>query len=121
MSYIDEQFETDNVVVASVVCIEFINMMAAIDRDRRGCPHARYLAAANEFGALASRTLVAEAADKIAAAVRQGSEPTAESARHIDDRAALAYMRDVLVELTRPDARPETSASGTESELIRLE
>ena len=61
-SYIDEQVETDNVAVASVVCVEFINMMAAIDRLAEAAHMLSYLAAANEFGALAAQTLVAEAA-----------------------------------------------------------
>ena len=49
-------------VVASVVCVEFINMMAAIDRLAEAAHMLAYLAAANDFGALAARTLVAEAA-----------------------------------------------------------
>jgi len=35
-----------------------------------------YLKAANDFGALAARTLVTEATNKIAAAVRHGSDAT---------------------------------------------
>jgi hypothetical protein len=55
----------------------------------------RYLEAANEFGALAARTLVSEAARRIGAGVDSGPA----SRRHIDDRAALTYMREVLDEL----------------------
>lgn len=86
-------------------------MMAAIDRIAEAAHMLGYLEAANDFGALAARTLVTEATNKIAATVRPGSHATPASVRHIDDRAALIYMRDVLVELARPDARPETSAS----------
>ncbi|WP_214320647.1 AfsR/SARP family transcriptional regulator [Nonomuraea sediminis] len=96
-SHIDELIETDNVIAASVVCIEFINMMAAIDRLAEAARMLGYLEAVNDFGALAVRTLVSEAAAKVAASGRQGSEP----GHHIDDRAALGYMRDVLVELTQ--------------------
>ncbi|TMR94767.1 BTAD domain-containing putative transcriptional regulator [Nonomuraea basaltis] len=110
-SHIDELIDTDNVIAASVVCIEFINMMAAIDRIAEAARMLGYLEAANDFGALAARTLVTEAADKIAASVRHSSDPTPASVRHIDDRAALVYMRDVLVGLARPGAQPETSAS----------
>lgn len=102
-SHIDELIDTGNVIAASVVCIEFINMMAAIDRTAEAAHMLTYLGAANDFGALAARTLVAEAANKIAAAVRHGADATPASARHIDDRAALVYMRDVLAELARPD------------------
>ena len=110
-SHVDELIETDNVIAASVVCIEFINMMAAVDRIAEAAHMLGYLEAANDFGALAARTLVTEATNKIAATVRHGSDATPASVRHIDDRAALKYMRDVLVELARPDVQPETSAS----------
>src|SRR5690606_29779799 len=51
---------------------------------------------ANDFGALASRTLVADAA--VAAG---GTEwrPRRAAGRGLDDRAALAYMREVLAAL----------------------
>jgi hypothetical protein len=96
-------------IAASVVCIEFITMTATVDRIAEAAHMLGYLKAANDFGALAARTLVTEAAGKIAASARHSSDPTPASARHIDDRAALEYMRDVLVELTRPEVRPETS------------
>ena len=102
---LDELIDTDNVIAASVVCIEFINMMAAIDRIAEAAHMLGYLEAANDFGALAARTLVTEATDKIAATVRHGSGPTPASVRHIDDRAALDYMRDVLAELAPPHGR----------------
>ncbi|MFC0111426.1 BTAD domain-containing putative transcriptional regulator [Kibdelosporangium aridum] len=91
-SHIDELIDTDNVVAASIVCIEFITMMAKIDRITEAAHMLRYLKAVNEFGALAARTLVAEAATRIA-------EHSADTTPAVDDRAALAYMRDVLVEL----------------------
>lgn len=108
-SHIDELIDTDNVIAASVVCIEFINMMAAIDRIVEAAHLLRYLRSANDFGALAARTLVTEATRKIAAAVRPGSEPAPAPASvpSIDDRAALGYMRDVLVELAESGARPK--------------
>jgi hypothetical protein len=95
-SYIDEQFDTDNMAVASVVCVEFINMMAAIDRRAEAAHMLSYLAAANEFGALASRTLVAEAAGKVADIPGQATDLSRAPTPRIDDRQALTYMRDVL-------------------------
>jgi hypothetical protein len=77
-------------------------MMAAIDRIAEAAHMLGYLEAANEFGALAARTLVTEATGKIAAGVRLSADPTSASTHHIDDRAALIYMRDVLVGLVRP-------------------
>lgn len=106
-SHIDELIDTDNVVAASVVCVEFVNMMAAIDRIAEAARMLGYLEAAGDFGALAARTLVTEATDTIAAGARHGSDPASASVR-IDDRAALIYMRDVLAGLT--GAQPETPA-----------
>ncbi|WP_143447312.1 hypothetical protein [Kibdelosporangium aridum] len=51
-----------------------------------------YLKAVNDFGALAARTLVAEATTKIA-------QHSADTTQAIDDRTALIHMPDVLVEL----------------------
>jgi plasmid stabilization system protein ParE len=76
-------------------------MMAAIDRIAEEAHMLSYLETANDFGALAARTLVAEAAKKIASL---GYAPA--SGSRVDDRATLTYMREILVEL----ARPETSA-----------
>lgn len=91
-SHIDELIDTDNVVAASIVCIEFITMMAKIDRITEAAHMLRYLKAVNEFGALAARTLVAEAATRI-------TEHSADTTPAIVDRAALGYMRNVLAEL----------------------
>ncbi|TMR22383.1 hypothetical protein ETD86_11840 [Nonomuraea turkmeniaca] len=93
-SYIDELIETGNVIAASVVSIEFINMMAAIDRLPEAVYVIDYLEAINDFGALATRTLVAEAAHKVAA--RSSTDRAGASGDRLDDRQALAYMRDVL-------------------------
>ena len=92
-SYIDEQFDTDNMAVASVICVEFINMMAAADRHAEAAHMLSYLAVANDFGALASRTLVADAAAKIS--IHTADVSGAPTPR-IDDRQALTYMREVL-------------------------
>lgn len=81
-SHIDELLDTDNVVAASVVCIEFITMMAAIDRVSEAAHMLGYLQGAGDFGALAARTLVPTT---IVATVS-----------HEDDRTALIYMRDAL-------------------------
>ncbi|MCU7820411.1 BTAD domain-containing putative transcriptional regulator [Kitasatospora sp. DSM 101779] len=87
LSYVDRLIETDNVIAASVVGIEFVTMMAATGRTAEAARVRGYLATANEFGALAARTLVPDlpgAPDGVPAAVR------------IDDRTALVHMRDAL-------------------------
>jgi DNA segregation ATPase FtsK/SpoIIIE-like protein len=87
-SYVQEQLDTDNVIAASVVAIEFITMMAAINRLSEASHILEYLKTANDFGALAAETLVADAAAKLTA------DP--ETGPRLDDRQALAYMRAVL-------------------------
>lgn len=94
--YIDGLVESDNLVAAAVVAIEFITMTTA-RRLSEAATVFGYLEATTEFGALASRTLVAETAsgvvgdDALAAAVASG--------RRLDDRRALDYMRGVVDEL----------------------
>lgn len=96
-AYIDELLETDNVVAASVVGIEFINMVVAVGRFAEGARVLRYLEEINEFGAFAARTMVAEA---VAVMAEAGHPADSRSAPDLDDRQALEYMRAVLDELT---------------------
>jgi len=69
-------------------------MMAAVDRLPDAARVLGYLTTTGDFGALAVRTLVADAAGKIAA-----SAPEQPIGQQLDARQALAYMRDVLDEL----------------------
>ncbi|GAA1293354.1 hypothetical protein GCM10009609_72900 [Pseudonocardia aurantiaca] len=94
-SHVDELLATDYTDIASNAAVEFINMMAAIDRIPDAARVLGYLAASGDYGALASRTLVADAAGKIAAAV--GYTPGLK--QRLDARQALEYMRHVLDEL----------------------
>ena len=98
-SYIDELFETDNVVAASVVCIEFINMMAAIDRSpkRRTCSATwgqSTTSAPWPPGPWSPRRPPASPRHG-----RRGPTPPDRPGRGISDREALTYMRDVLSRL----------------------
>jgi hypothetical protein len=97
--YIDDLIETGNLIAASVVCIEFVNMMAAIDRLDEAAHMLGYLETINDFGALASRTLVSHAARKVAAHTMNMKNSPQPAGHHLDDRSALAYMRDILTDL----------------------
>ncbi|WP_344505665.1 BTAD domain-containing putative transcriptional regulator [Dactylosporangium maewongense] len=88
LSYVDELLDTANVVAASVVCIEFVNMTAALGLLAEASRMYGYLASANDFGAMAARTLV-----PMAPAL------TVDAAARVDDRTALLYMREVLTGL----------------------
>jgi hypothetical protein len=108
-SHIDDLLATDN-VGAGAVCVEFINMMAAIDRLKDAARMLGYLEAMGHFGALASNTIVADAATKIAANTGHIADQEQAPGQHLDDRQALAYMRDVLDELAE--------ASGSRGDLV---
>ncbi|PBC67541.1 putative ATPase [Streptomyces sp. TLI_235] len=105
-SYIDRLIETDNVIAASVVCIEFVTMMAASGRTAEAAHMRHYLASANEFGALAARTLVPEATDGPA-----GARPAPPPTGAVDDRAALGYMREALTAIC-PGLPPSDTGPG---------
>jgi hypothetical protein len=88
-SYVDSLLETSNFVAASVVSIDFIGMMAATGRVSEAATMLGYLESVNDFGALAARTMVSQAARDAAA--------TGERARTgLGDREALEYMRGAL-------------------------
>ncbi|MEZ5098391.1 MAG: BTAD domain-containing putative transcriptional regulator [Thermoleophilia bacterium] len=98
-THIDELLETDNMHAASIDCVEFINMMAALDRIDDASRMLRYLETTGLLEAAAWRTLVADAAERVARqpeAVHGGDET-------LDDRHALQYMRDALRELVGAD------------------
>jgi predicted ATPase/DNA-binding SARP family transcriptional activator len=113
--YVDELLETDYPDLATNVAVEFINMMATIDRLPAAARVLDYLTRAGDFGALAARTLVADAAARIdAARIDADVERIADQDRspepRLDARHALTYMRDVLDELEVQDQRDRGSA-----------
>jgi len=99
-SHVDELLRTGNTDIAGNAAVEFITMMASIDRLDDAARVLRFLETAGDFGALAARTVVAEAAGKIATAAgpAPGSEPP--PGHQLDARQALDHMHDVLNELT---------------------
>ncbi|GAA4190969.1 BTAD domain-containing putative transcriptional regulator [Streptosporangium oxazolinicum] len=94
--YIDELVATGNVVAASVVCIEFVTMTAALGLREEAERMLAYLESRNEFGAMAARLLVPYAVGGRAA------DPG------LTDRQALDYMGAVLDRLTTGQERGST-------------
>jgi hypothetical protein len=92
---VDELLGTDYVDGARLVAVEFVNLMAAVDRLTEAARVLAYLDTTGGFGALARETLVADAADRIAADPRFPDD----GGHDLDARQTLAYMRDVLDEL----------------------
>ena len=95
-THIDELLATDHHDLAAATAIEFINMMAALDRLPAAEPVLRYLEITGDFGALAARTLVADAAQRIAHGLRRS---VTEDSDRLDAHHTLTYMRDVLTGL----------------------
>ena len=105
-AYVDELLETDYPDLATNAAVEFINMMATIDRLPAAARVLGYLGAAGDFGALAARTLVADAAARIAADPDGIADQDRSPEPRLDARHALTYMRDVLDELEAPAPLP---------------
>ena len=98
-SHIQELLDTDYPDLARLAAVEFINMMAAIDRLHEAAQILGYLASTGDFGTLAVQALVADAAATIKAGAEQTPDLT--STRHdLTSREALKYMNDVLGDLT---------------------
>ena len=95
-AYVDELLETDYPDLAANAAVEFINMMAIIDRLPAAARVLDYLRAAGDFGALAARTLVADAAAQVAANAERIPDQDRSPEPRLDARHALRYMRDVL-------------------------
>lgn len=99
-SYIEEILEHDNMFMAKIACVEFINMTAAVESWAAAARMLDYLESSGAFGdAPALRTSVADTAMTITANIERspGHEPS--PGRDLDDRQALAYMRDILDQL----------------------
>ena len=97
-SNIDDLLDTDNMQAASITCLEFINMMAALDRLDATAHMLDYLETTGLLDAPAWRTLIAEATAKVAdnqPDTHQVGAPETD----LDDRQALNYMRGLLDQL----------------------
>src|SRR5262249_54045710 len=88
-SFIDELLDTGNIMAICVTCVEFVNMMAALDRLTDAARMLHHL----DKPAPDWATLVTEARSKVAV-LHSPSQ-----AGDLDDRQALEYMRRVLRQL----------------------
>ena len=95
-AYVHELLETDYPDLAANAAVEFINEMAIIDRLPAAARVLDYLRTAGDFGALATRTLVTEAAAQVAANADRIPDQDRSPEPRLDARHALRYMRDVL-------------------------
>lgn len=88
--HVDDLLATDYTDVARLVAVEFVNLMAAIDRLPEAARALAYLDTVGDFGALARNTLVADAARRIE------GRPDLAGGVQTDAPRALSFMRDVL-------------------------
>lgn len=95
-THIDDLLAADNTDVARLACVEFVNMMATIDRLPDAARVLGYLETTGGFGALATTTLVADTASKIAEHALHQEQALG---RDLNAHDALAHMRDVLQQL----------------------
>jgi predicted ATPase/DNA-binding SARP family transcriptional activator len=98
-SHVQKLLETDYTDLAKLAAVEFVTMMTAVDRIPEAARILRYLAASGDFGSLAVRALVADAAERIGATAGHTSELPPALQPDLTGREALAYMRDALADL----------------------
>jgi hypothetical protein len=111
-TFIEELLERDNMFMAKIACVEFINMMSTVERWPAAARMLDYLEASGAFGdAPVLRTGVADAATKITANIERAAGQEPSPGRELDDRQALAYMRDILDQLA--DSQQITKVVGS--------
>ena len=100
-SYVVELLEADNMSAASLVCIEFINMMTTVDHLPEAARILGHLDTTGMRDVLGPgfKTLVAEAADNVASSPVAAAAREEAADRRFDERHALTYIRDVLGQL----------------------
>ena len=92
---IEVLLDSDYTDVTRMVAVEFITMMAGVDRLAEAARLLPYLDTTGDFGTLAREHLIADAVQAIDADPELGDELDADA----DARGALTFMRDVLDEL----------------------
>jgi hypothetical protein len=92
-SHIEELLASDNMQAGSLVCIEFINMMASLDHLAEAKRMLTYLESTGLLDAPAWRGLVADSVRKLDDQVAAQGPAKGD----LDDRQALEYMDEILL------------------------
>jgi predicted ATPase len=93
-AHVVELLEEESMHGADITAVEFVDMMARSDRLPEAARMLGYLETTNLLDTPVFRTLVADAASAVAAS--GGGEDEEAAGRGLDDRRALAFMRDAL-------------------------
>lgn len=97
-AHVEELLDTGNMQGASIACVELVDLMASTERLPEAARMLGYLETTGLLEAPGFRSLVADAADRIAAGADPSLDRELAAGRELDDRGALAYMRDALAE-----------------------
>jgi predicted ATPase/DNA-binding SARP family transcriptional activator len=99
-SYIDELVDNNNMYLAKVACVEFVNMMAKVESWPAVACSIGYLEASGSLAeAQPFGTLVADALTHISADPVGALDEERARGHDLDDRRALIYMSDILRQL----------------------
>ena len=104
-SYIDELLDNDNVYIGKFACIEFVSMMVKVDRPPEAARILGFLESTGALDVSALRSLVADDAGTIGGRLQHDTDRQHTAGRHLDDRRALIFMRDVLDRLVDGEQR----------------
>jgi hypothetical protein len=103
-SYVDELLDHENMYLAGLGCIEFVNLTAAAGNLAEAARILDHLDATGALdGSLPYKALVADAAARVAAAGAGRPRVGAATRPLLERRQALVYMRDALDRLAEAD------------------
>ena len=95
-SYIDELLDNDNVYIGKFACIEFVRMMAKVDRRPEAARILGFLESTGSPDISVLRSRFAGDAGGTAIVFDHDTDHERAIGRDLDDRGALTFMRDVL-------------------------
>jgi predicted ATPase/class 3 adenylate cyclase len=102
-AYVGELLDHENLYLARLGCVEFVNLVAAAGNLAEAGRILDYLDATGALDdSLPYRALVADAAGRVAAGLGPAPDPGEPPPATFDDRQALRYMGDVLDRLADP-------------------
>ncbi len=105
--------DTDVMDVARLAALEFVTMMARLDRPAEAAPVLAYLQTTGGFGELAAATMTADPVGIIDEDAGRGGQPGSTSTPDDLARDALRHMHEVLDSLLlEPSTPPDDSTSG---------
>jgi hypothetical protein len=100
-AYIEELLDNDNIYIGKYACVEFIRMMVKVDRLPEAARILGFLESTGSRDVSALRSLVTGDVGRFSGDSEHEMDRERAIGRDLDDRRALAFMRDVLDRLER--------------------